>query len=72
MEGAALLMQNNPVQNVADSGRSARDDLVEQDLEIDPDNHADVAEEFAEEAGIDPTPHQVEEYVALQDPHPAP
>ncbi|SHM45914.1 hypothetical protein [Cryptosporangium aurantiacum] len=65
-------MQNDPVQDVADSGRAARGDLAEQDLEVDPDNHADVAEEFAEEAGIDPTPHQVEEYVALQGVHPTP
>jgi hypothetical protein len=37
------------------------------EVEVDPDNQADVAEEFAESAGIDPTPHEVEEYVALQE-----
>ncbi|WP_169745103.1 hypothetical protein [Cryptosporangium arvum] len=46
---------------------SVADDTVE----VDPDNQADVAEEFAENAGIDPTPHEVEEYVALHDPDPA-
>ncbi|WP_344651669.1 hypothetical protein [Cryptosporangium japonicum] len=39
--------------------------------EVDPDNQADVAEEFAENAGIDPSPHEVDEYVALQDSDPA-
>ncbi|TQS44866.1 hypothetical protein [Cryptosporangium phraense] len=34
------------------------------DIEVDPDNQADVAEEFAEDVGIDPTPAEVEEYVA--------
>lgn len=42
-------------------------DAVGGDVEVDPDNQADVAEEFAESAGIDPTPHEVQEYLALQD-----
>jgi hypothetical protein len=62
-------MHNDPVGDVADGGRGRPDDLAAQDLDVDPDNHADVAEEYAEEAGIDPTPHQVEEYIAMQDEH---
>jgi hypothetical protein len=35
--------------------------------EVDPDNHADIAEEFAEEIGVDPSPQQVDAYLALQE-----
>jgi len=62
-EGGSVAMQDDRVTDVADGGT---------DVEVDPDNHADVAEEFAESAGIDPTPHEVEEYLAIQDPDAGP
>jgi hypothetical protein len=34
--------------------------------EIDPENQSDIAEELAEEAGVDPSPQQVEQYLSLQ------
>ena len=49
-------MPDNEVQN---------EPAADTDVEVDPDNQADVAEEFAENAGIEPTPHEVEEYKAL-------
>ncbi|GAA0261288.1 hypothetical protein GCM10009539_53580 [Cryptosporangium japonicum] len=59
VEGAAAMPENEL--------SSVPDDTAE----VDPDNQADVAEEFAENAGIDPSPHEVDEYVALQDSDPA-
>lgn len=55
-------MPDNEVRTVPDAV-----DESDTDAEVDPDNQADVAEEFAENAGIDPSPHEVEEYLNLQD-----
>jgi hypothetical protein len=63
-----LSNQENREWDLPDTGLpDAEDTADEQSVDIDLGNQAEVAEQLAEDAGVDPTPHEVDEYIALQE-----